>query len=107
MCGDDMIDWGLISTIVTVLIIPLLNWLLKCSEKKSEKREAAQAEFNKLLLEGIICVGDLSDANAEASLSGESESTIKKQKDCQKNYTDFRKQVDGFKTRQTVGTLQN
>jgi len=116
-------DWlAIISLTCSVLLIPALGILLKRYDQRADKRSEeairrsddrdkaraeAQAAFNGYLLEGIITIGDLSQANAKVTLSKQSAESLNRLEIEDKNYTDFRKKIDAFKTKQTLGTLQH
>lgn len=95
----------LASAILTGIAIPIIGVLIGRSDRKSESREAAQEKFNSILLEGVQRIGDLSNANAKATLqNGSLESKGELQK-AQDEYAQFRSKVDDFTRKQTIGTL--
>lgn len=115
-----MPEW--VSPLCVLIVIPAFGLLLKWFDAKADtrsknakkereeqeaQREEARTSFDTLLLEGILYIGDLAEANARFSLNpGSSEAQNRLEKK-QSEYANFRKTVNSFKTKQTIGTLQN
>ena len=94
--------WGLIGSIVNVMIMPIIIHLINRNEKAAKQRADAGKKFNGYILWGMKAIGGLAKANTIAiknrKANGETDHAMKE-------YIRFSKSLDRFTAEQTSETL--
>jgi hypothetical protein len=90
------------SSVMTMVVIPLVAIILKRLDKRSAERYEANRRFMGYVIWGLISIGDLSNACATALKNGSCNGETAK---AQENYFEFAKALQKFKSEQTAKTL--
>lgn len=99
------IPWTEIGGFVSAVGIPVLALVMAVIENRSSKRVKARKRLDELTIESWEKTGNVIVANANITLDGQSDASLKKLKKALDEYNSFRTDVDKFKTNQTARTL--
>jgi hypothetical protein len=99
-----MPEWiaTIVSPIVTVIVVPIVAYMIKQSENRAKKRDEAHQKFNAFMLQGMAAIGGLAKANTIALKNKE---VTQETEDALEEYNRFHHELTTFTSQQTAKTF--